>query len=70
MAKVTDEQLQIARTIVGRLSTLEAIYKETEQTLEDFRKSLEEQYGNINIDLNTGEYEIVEQEETGEVEEE
>ena len=69
MAKITDEQLNVARTIVNRLSTLESIYKETEQVLGDFRKSLEEEYGNINIDLSTGEYEVVSEEENNEEQE-
>ena len=69
MQKVTDEQLQFARTIIGRLNTLEAIYKETEMALEDFRKKLEEEYGNINLNLETGEYEEV-VEEAEEVKEE
>ena len=69
MAKITDEQLNVARTIVNRLSTLESIYKETEQVLGEFRKSLEEEYGNINIDLSTGEYEVVSEEENNEEQE-
>lgn len=63
MAKVEEQELKTAREIIGRLSTLEAIYKETENTLNDFRKSLQEKYGEINVDLNTGEYEETEQEE-------
>jgi uncharacterized protein GlcG (DUF336 family) len=69
MAKITEEQLNVARTIVNRLSTLEAIYKETEQVLGEFRKSLEEEYGNINIDLSSGEYEVISEEENNEEQE-
>lgn len=69
MAKITEEQLNVARTIVNRLSTLESIYKETEQVLGEFRKSLEEEYGNINIDLSTGEYEVISEEENNEEQE-
>lgn len=63
MAKIEEQELKIAREIIGRLSTLEAIYRETEESLNEFRKELQEKYGEINVDLTTGEYEETEQEE-------
>lgn len=63
MAKIEEQELKIAREIIGRLSTLESIYRETEGSLNDFRRSLQEKYGEINVDLTTGEYEETEQEE-------
>ena len=63
MAKIEEQELKTAREIIGRLSTLEAIYRETEESLNEFRKELQEKYGEINVDLTTGEYEETEQEE-------
>lgn len=63
MAKIEEQELKMAREIIGRLSTLEAIYRETEESLNEFRKELQEKYGEINVDLTTGEYEETEKEE-------
>lgn len=66
MKKIEEQELKIAREIIGRLSTLEAIYRETEESLNNFRQQLNEKYGEINVDLVTGEYEEISEEETKE----
>ena len=62
MAKIEEQELKNAREIINRLSTLEAIYRETEDNLNAFRQSLQDKYGEINVDLTTGEYEETKEE--------
>lgn len=62
MAKIEEQELKIAREIISRLSALEAIYRETEESLNEFRQSLQDKYGEINVDLTTGEYEETKEE--------
>lgn len=69
--KITDEELQAVKEIVETLNRITSAIGEIEiqktkaisdhaaygEQLQEKQKSLEEKYGNITIDLNTGEYE-------------
>ena len=76
MAKITEEELKALQeqeknklAIVQDLGTLELkkhellhIFASIQSTQEEIKKSLEEKYGKINVDLNDGEYtEVVEE---------
>jgi|TARA_R110000796_G_scaffold5829_11_gene21348 hypothetical protein len=76
-AKITEEQLKEIRETQGKLnqilnqigvleiqkSGLKIDFTEANKQSEESKKKLEEEYGPINIDLQTGEYTIVEQKE-------
>tara|TARA_R110000764_G_scaffold699_1_gene2654 strand:+ start:243 stop:500 length:258 start_codon:yes stop_codon:yes gene_type:complete len=73
-AKITEEQLKEIRTSQGELnkilnqigflemqkSSLKVEFEKFNKESEDSKKKLEEEYGPINIDLQTGEYTIIE----------
>ena len=73
-AKITEEQLNEIRETQGKVnqilnqigfvevqkSSLKVEFSKANETAEDVKKKLEEEYGPINIDLQTGEYTIVE----------
>tara|TARA_R110000824_G_scaffold81149_1_gene204052 strand:+ start:156 stop:413 length:258 start_codon:yes stop_codon:yes gene_type:complete len=73
-AKITEEQLKEIRTLQGELnkvlnqigfleiqkSSLKVEFEKFNKESEDSKKKLEEEYGPINIDLQTGEYTIIE----------
>lgn len=77
MAKISEEQLdkivkqqQELNGLLTQIGGLEAnkhglLHKiaEVNQSVEETKKELEEEYGNISIDLQTGEYTVIEQEE-------
>ena len=76
-AKITDEQLKEIQETQGKVnqilnnigfvevqkSALKVEFSKANEAAEDVKKKLEEEYGPINIDLQTGEYTIVEQKE-------
>jgi hypothetical protein len=76
-AKITEEQLKEIRTLQGDLnkilnqigfleiqkSALKVEFEKFNKQSEESKKKLEEEYGPINIDLQTGEYTIIEPEE-------
>ena len=71
--KLTEEELKAvqtavsnvnqAKTILGEVTTQAHVAQlqvlELEKALQEVQKSLEEQYGAISVDINTGEYEEV-----------
>ena len=73
-AKITDEQLKEVRESQGKVnqilnqigfveiqkSALKVEFSKENEKAEEVKKKLEEEYGPINIDLQTGEYTIVE----------
>jgi len=73
-AKITDEQLKEIQETQGKVnqilnnigfvevqkSALKVEFSKANEEAEDVKKKLEEEYGPINIDLQTGEYTIVE----------
>jgi len=73
-AKITDEQLKEIQETQGKVnqilnnigfvevqkSALKVEFSKANEAAEDVKKKLEEEYGPINIDLQTGEYTIVE----------
>ena len=73
-AKITDEQLKEVRESQGKVnqilnqigfveiqkSSLKVEFSKENEKAEEVKKKLEEEYGPINIDLQTGEYTIVE----------
>ena len=76
-AKITDEQLKEIQQTQGKVnqilnnigfievqkSALKVEFSKENEKAEEVKKKLEEKYGPINIDLQTGEYTIVEQKE-------
>ena len=76
-AKITDEQLKEIQETQGKVnqilnnigfieiqkSALKVEFSKENEKTEEVKKKLEEEYGPINIDLQTGEYTIVEQKE-------
>ena len=76
-AKITEEQLKEIRETQGKVnqilnnigfieiqkSALKVEFSKENEKAEEVKKKLEEEYGPINIDLQTGEYTIVEQKE-------
>tara|TARA_Y100000996_G_C21974706_1_gene417941 strand:- start:203 stop:445 length:243 start_codon:yes stop_codon:yes gene_type:complete len=78
MAKITEEQLEIIvkhqeelGAILNNIGVLETqkhalLHKvaEVNEELEKYKAALEEEYGKINIDLKTGEYTEIKEEET------
>jgi predicted nuclease with TOPRIM domain len=72
-AKITDEQLKEIQETQGKVnqilnnigfvevqkSALKVEFSKANEAAEDVKKKLEEEYGPINIDLQTGEYTIV-----------
>jgi predicted nuclease with TOPRIM domain len=76
-AKITDEQLKEIKETQGKVnqilnnigfieiqkSALKVEFSKENEKAEEVKKKLEEEYGPINIDLQTGEYTIVEQKE-------
>ena len=76
-AKITDEQLNEIKETQGKVnqilnqigfveiqkSALKVEFSKENEKAEEVKKKLEEEYGPINIDLQTGEYTIVEQKE-------
>ena len=73
-AKITDEQLKEIKETQGKVnqilnnigfieiqkSALKVEFSKENEKAEEVKKKLEEEYGPINIDLQTGEYTIVE----------
>ena len=73
-AKITEEQLKEIKETQGKVnqilnqigfveiqkSALKVEFSKENEKAEDVKKKLEEEYGPINIDLQTGEYTIVE----------
>ena len=73
-AKITEEQLKEIRETQGKVnqilnnigfieiqkSALKVEFSKENEKAEEVKKKLEEEYGPINIDLQTGEYTIVE----------
>ena len=73
-AKITDEQLKEIQQTQGKVnqilnnigfvevqkSALKVEFSKANEKAEEVKKKLEEEYGPINIDLQTGEYTIVE----------
>ena len=73
-AKITEEQLKEIQETQGKVnqilnqigfieiqkSGLKVEFSKDNEAAEDVKKKLEEEYGPINIDLQTGEYTIVE----------
>ena len=73
-AKITDEQLKEIKETQGKVnqilnqigfveiqkSALKVEFSKENEKAEEVKKKLEEEYGAINIDLQTGEYTIVE----------
>tara|TARA_R110000868_G_scaffold179055_4_gene419006 strand:- start:736 stop:987 length:252 start_codon:yes stop_codon:yes gene_type:complete len=73
-AKITEEQLKEVRESQGKVnqilnqigfveiqkSALKVEFSKENEKAEEVKKKLEEEYGPINIDLQTGEYTIVE----------
>ena len=73
-AKITEEQLNEIKETQGKVnqilnqigfveiqkSALKVEFSKENEKAEDVKKKLEEEYGPINIDLQTGEYTIVE----------
>jgi predicted nuclease with TOPRIM domain len=73
-AKITDEQLKEIQETQGKVnqilnnigfieiqkSALKVEFSKENEKAEEVKKKLEEEYGPINIDLQTGEYTIVE----------
>ena len=78
MAKITDEQLeQIVKQqeelngLINQIGALEANKHSllhsiagVNEKIEDSKKALEEEYGSVSIDLKTGEYTVIEKEES------
>jgi len=76
-AKITDKQLKEIQQTQGKVnqilnnigfievqkSALKVEFSKENEKAEEVKKKLEEKYGPINIDLQTGEYTIVEQKE-------
>jgi len=76
-AKITEEQLKKVRETQGKVnqilnqigfleiqkSSAKVEFGKENEKAEEVKKKLEKEYGAINIDLNTGEYTIVEQKE-------
>ena len=76
-AKITEEQLKEIQKTQGKVnqilnnigfieiqkSALKVEFSKENEKAEEVKKKLEEKYGPINIDLQTGEYTIVEQKE-------
>ena len=76
-AKITEEQLNEIKETQGKVnqilnqigfveiqkSALKVEFSKENEKAEEVKKKLEEEYGPINIDLQTGEYTIVEQKE-------
>ena len=76
-AKITEEQLKEIKETQGKVnqilnqigfveiqkSALKVEFSKENEKAEEVKKKLEEEYGPINIDLQTGEYTIVEQKE-------
>ena len=79
MAKISEKQLdkivkqqQELNNLLTQIGGLEAnkhslLHKiaDTNQSIEDTKKELEQEYGNVSIDLKTGEYTIIEEEVKG-----
>tara|TARA_Y100001963_G_scaffold152085_1_gene236214 strand:+ start:2415 stop:2693 length:279 start_codon:yes stop_codon:yes gene_type:complete len=75
--KITDEQLSTVNEMQAKLNdavyrlgmldlqkeTVRRGFQDNSKEMEDIKKSLEEEYGAINIDLKTGEYTLVDKEE-------
>jgi hypothetical protein len=76
MAKITEEQLKKVNegqekliSLVNQIGVLESQkhgllhqVADVNKEVEEFKVELEEEYGSVNIDLKTGEYEIIEAE--------
>jgi hypothetical protein len=72
---ITTDQLQLIQKqqavlneVLGNIGYLEAkkvgllrYFEEKNSELQETKSSLEKEYGNINIDISTGEYEVVQQ---------
>jgi hypothetical protein len=81
MAKITNEQLELVVKqqeelggLINQIGALEAnkhslLHKiaTVNEGIEKTKQSLEEEYGNISIDLKTGEYTIIESEDDSEM---
>ena len=77
VSKITDEQLSTVNETQAKLN--DAVYRvgmlemqkeavklgfeDLSKEMENIKKSLEEEYGAVNIDLKTGEYTVIEKEE-------
>ena len=77
VSKITDEQLSSVNETQNKLN--DAVYRvgmlemqkeavkrgfeDLSKEMENIKKSLEEEYGAVNIDLKTGEYTVIEKEE-------
>jgi len=75
--KITDEQLSNVTEMQAKLNdavyrlgmldiqkeAVKRVFEDNSKEMENIKKSLEEEYGAINIDLKTGEYTLVEKEE-------
>ena len=78
--KITDEQLSNITTkqnqitdALHRIGVLEVqkegvkrVFEGFSKEMEDMKKELEEEYGSVNINLQTGKYTLIEKEEEGE----
>jgi hypothetical protein len=72
MAKITEEQLKKVNegqekliSLVNQIGVLESLLHQVadvNKEVEEFKVELEKEYGSVNIDLKTGEYEIIEAE--------
>ena len=77
VSKITDEQLSSVNETQNKLNDAvcrvgmlemqkEAVklgFEDLSKEMENIKKSLEEEYGAVNIDLKTGEYTVIEKEE-------